>query len=336
MKCRILTLAVTWVCTVVLLSWACVQRANALEPSAGRVARRAERPPPQRGGHRRAGERRGADCGRDCAYLVLQMLGRKATLDQVGEQLGHRAEVSLADLRQTLEEHGLHCWPVLLTPATAERIRTLLRQGPGRRTAIATLATGQPLGHFVVVVEVSQSGLVVVDAGLGTQHYVPFKELRERRIATLLVATEPWEPALAQERFGLPLRILARAASSWWLTAGVAGAAILVAVWMLGSGVGRFLKRVGTWLVAPACRPWLVRTGVGMAIFGVVGLTAWMVAPMVWRPIAVDVQVLDLGRQPGANPIQGKLYIGIKEPLKQVLEVPVYLSSVSAQHSAGQ
>ncbi len=298
MKRRILALAVTCVCTAVLLSQARVQRATALERSAGQAASRTERPGQERAKRGRAGERHRPACGRDCAYLVLQMLGRKGTLDEVDEQLGHRAEVSLADLRRALEERGLHCRPVLLTPATAERIGTLLRQGPGRRTAIATLATDRPLGHFVVLVEASQSELVVVDAGPGTRHRVQFRHLRETRIPTLLVATEPWGPALAQERFGLPVRILTRAASSWWLSAGLAGAAILTAVLMLGRGVRRYLKGLRTWLAAPARRPWLARTGVVMGIFGVVGLTVWVVAPMVWRPIDVDVEVLDLGRLP--------------------------------------
>lgn len=237
-------------------------------------------------------------CGRDCAYTVMQMLGRQATLEQIDAQLEHRSEASLADLRRCLEAYGLHCQAVLLTAANAARVGTLLRHGHGQRAAIVALPTGQRVGHFVLLLEASPDELVLLDASSGRQYRVASKALRDAPIPSLLVGSQRWAPARAEERRRLPQSILDRAASSWWVGAGLAGAAIAAVAWALGRRPFTLGERIGAWLVWPPRRQWLARTAIAVGTFGLVGLTIWFVAPVLRQPVTADVAVLDLGRRP--------------------------------------
>ena len=237
-------------------------------------------------------------CGRDCAFLVLQRLGCKATLEHIDALLEHRSKVSLAELRRLFEAYGLHCRAVLLTPRNAGRIATLLHEAPAERAAIAALATGEPVGHFVVLQDASDDELVVMDAGPGTQHRVAFGALRETEIPTVLVARQPWGDALALERRWLPARIVARAATSWWFAAGLGVAALVALGLALGGRPAASAARGGVWLARHIAGGRSLNAAVALCMIGSAAVAAWYSARLLYDPVSVEPAILDLGRRP--------------------------------------
>jgi hypothetical protein len=244
-------------------------------------------------------------CGRDSVYLVLHALGHDVELDDVDRELGYRAEVSLADVRNVLEAHGLYCRSLLVHSSDVDRFADVIHNHGQRRVGIAALpARDAIVTHFAVVVDAGSGGLTIIDATKGDVHQLRLTELQNPGIPVLVVGSDQSLQA-PSTRQGPTLRTIAlHVASSRIVALGLVCVVAIVAVspflpFIVRSGFGA--KALRSLLHrAVRLRPNALqgRALLGVAISIPICVAVSYVARVELSPLVADAAEVDLGRQP--------------------------------------
>jgi ABC-type bacteriocin/lantibiotic exporter with double-glycine peptidase domain len=109
-------------------------------------------------------------CGRDSAYVVLNNLGRRRSLDWVDDKLERRDFVSLEQLKILLEQEELSVLPVKVAPENLPSLSESLANCKQRWLMIVALNTpDRALQHFAVCNQVRADRMLIIDPGKG--HY---------------------------------------------------------------------------------------------------------------------------------------------------------------------